>query len=326
MELLIGFCAFLTIALVALAVVRLVTAPRARLRGRIATLARQDQPAADGHDLRFLRMQRYSDLPILQRLLQGTRYAEALADDLDRAGIRLSVGEYLSLSLLAAIVGAVGAYLILPSGPVRALGAAGMVVLLGLVIPRMVVRSRLNRRRARFETELPEGLDILARSLRTGNGLLVSIDALVEQLPGATGEEFGRIRQEITAGVGVEDALIELDRRVRSPDLHIVVTAFLVQREVGGNLAEILGNVAATMRERLRLRRELEAQTSEQRFSVWIVAAVPPFILGALTLLNPSLISPMFGHTAGLAVLGIAALLEVGGVLMLRWLVASFEV
>jgi tight adherence protein B len=124
----------------------------------------------------------------------------------------------------------------------------------------------------------------------------------------------------------VEDALLELDRRMDSPDLHIVITAFLVQREVGGNLAEILGNVAATMRERAMLRQELEALTSQQRFATWVVSAVPPIILVALALMNPGLVTPMFHHTAGWIVLGTAALLELTGVLVLRWMVSSFEV
>jgi tight adherence protein B len=326
MEFLIAFCAFLTVAVAALAVVQLITAPRARLRGRVATLANEELPQADPGDRRFLRMQRYSDLPALQRLLQGTHYAETLADELDRAAIPLRVGEFLSISLLAAIAGAAATYLLLPAGPVRALGALGMVLLLGVLVPRQVVQTRLRSRRARFEQALPDSLDILARSLRAGSGLLVSVDALVEQFPGVTGEEFGRMRQEIAAGVGIEDALSELDRRLQSPDLHIVITAFMVQREVGGNLAEILGNVAATMRERVTLRRQLQAHTSEQRFATWIVAGVPPFILGALWLMNPSLMAPMFSQTAGWIVLGIAGLFELCGVLTLRWLVASFEV
>jgi tight adherence protein B len=236
------------------------------------------------------------------------------------------VGEFLTLSLLAAIVSATAAYLFLPAGPLRAGGALVAVLLCGLVIPHRVVRMRLRSRSTRFEGELPDGLDILARSLRAGNGLLISIDALAEQLPGPTGMEFARMRQEIAAGVGVEDALLELDRRMDSPDLHIVITAFLVQREVGGNLAEILGNVAATMRERAMLRQELEALTSQQRFATWVVSAVPPIILVALALMNPGLVTPMFHHTAGWIVLGTAALLELTGVLVLRWMVSSFEV
>jgi tight adherence protein B len=326
MELVIGFCAFLTVALAATAMIQSITAPRARLRSRVAAIAEGEAVGAPRGDARLLRMQRYSDLPLLQRLLQGTRYAERLADELDRAAIPLRVGEFLSLSLLAAILSAALAYLFLPAGPLRAAAALVAVLLFGLVIPNRVVRMRLGRRSARFEAELPDGLDILARSLRAGNGLLISIDALTEQLPGPTGMEFARMRQEIAAGVGVEDALLELDRRMRSSDLHIVITAFLVQREVGGNLAEILGNVAATMRERASLRQELEAQTSQQRFATWVISGAPPFILIALALMYPGFVTPMFHHTAGWIVLGIAGLLELTGVLVLRWLVSSFEV
>lgn len=325
MLLLIGFCAFVTVALLAVGVLRLVMAPRARLHARLALVTDAGGVAAPP-DRSMLRVQNYSDLPLLQRFLQGTARAERLADELDRAAISIRVGEFYALSVLAGVVSGVAVYLLTPSGSLGGVAALATMVAVGVLLPRRTVHWRLRRRIARFSAQLPDALDILARSLRAGNGLLVSIDALVEQMRGVVGDEFSRMRREIAAGVGVEDALRELDRRMGSRDLHIVVTAFLVQREVGGNLAEILDNVARTMRERVDLRGELVAITSQQRFATWVVSAVPPFILGMLFLINPALTQSMFSYTAGWIVLGIAITLEVCGILVLRMLLTTFEV
>jgi tight adherence protein B len=244
---------------------------------------------------------------------------------LDRAGISLRVGEFLAISVVVGVFLAVLAHLLLPAGFVNILGMV-LALLVGLLIPHWILSRQMRRRRGQIEAALPDALDILARSMRAGNGLLISIDALVEQVPGPLSAEFGRMRQEIAVGVSTEEAFAELDRRVDSKDLHIIVTAVIVQREVGGNLAEILSNVASTIRERFMLRREVQALTAQERWATYIVAAVPPLILIAFSFIQPELITSLLSHTAGWIVLGVAGVLELTGYLVLRWLVASFEV
>ncbi len=325
MVVLIGLCAFLTMALLALAIGQGLSALRTRARERIALLASLDAPARAERAQALLRMQNYSGVPFLQRLLQNTASAERLADELDRAAVPLRVGEFLAFSLFVAVALALAAYRLLPGGP-PALAGAVVALLVGLWLPRRALRWRLHRRRAQFEAALPEALDVISRSIRAGNGLLTAIDGVIEQMPGPIGDEFGRMRVEIAAGLGLEAALQELDRRVDSQDLHIVVTAFLIQREVGGNLTEILDNVAATMRGRMTLRREMRALTSQQRYGAYVIAAVPPGIVLLITLTNPQFIAPLYASTVGWIALGVAATLELVGVLTLRWIITSFEV
>lgn len=325
MVLLIGLCAFLTAALLALAVGQGLSARRTRARERVALLASFDAPTRAERAQALLRMQNYSGVPFLQRILQRMASAERLADELDRAAVPLRVGEFLALSVLLALALATATYRLLPDG-LPALAGAAAALLVGLWLPRRMLRWRLHRRRARFEAALPEALDIISRSIRAGNGLLTAIDGLVEQMPGPIADEFGRMRLEIAAGLGLEEALRELDRRVDSQDLHIVVTAFLIQREVGGNLTEILDNVAATMRGRMTLRREMRALTSQQRYGAYVIAAVPPGIVLLITLTNPQFIAPLYASTPGWIALGVAATLELIGILTLRWIITSFEV
>jgi tight adherence protein B len=326
MVLLIALSAFATVALFALGVGRSLSASRVQLRARVAGIADSDWVLDPQRgDRRLLRMQDYSSLPLLQRLLAGTTRAEQIADELDRAAVPLRVGELLAISVLVGLVAAFGVYIFVPAWATR-LVLVPLAFLLGVLLPRWVVRFRLKSRRRHVEAQLPDALDIMSRSLRAGSGLLISMDAVVEQIGGPIGDEFSRMRQEIGAGLGVEDAMRELDRRVASQDLHIVVTAFLVQREVGGNLTEILDNVSKTVRERISLRNELQALTSQQRFSSYIVAAVPPLILVAFYFINPEGVQMMFTRTSGLIVLGIAAAMEIVGMFVLRLLITSFEV
>lgn len=323
MLMLIGVSAFACVAFAALLVMRVLNARREALRGRVDMLAAYGAGGRPA-DARLLRMQNYSTLPWLQRHLQGMARAERLADDLERAAIRLRVGEFLAFSLIAGALCGVIAYRFLPGGVIQLAGMLAALAL-GFLLPRRIVSTRIRRRRAQFDALLPEALDILSRSIRTGNGLLISIDTLVEQMPGVIGAEFGRMRRDVTAGISLEDALQELDGRMKSPDLHIVITALLVQREVGGNLTEILDNVSRTMRQRTTLRREMRVLAAQQRYGAWIIALIPPAFVLMMYVFSNDFITPLFQSSFGLVCIGIAVTLEILGALALK-LVTSFEV
>jgi tight adherence protein B len=145
-------------------------------------------------------------------------------------------------------------------------------------------------------------------------------------MDGAIADEMGRTRQEIAAGLGAEDAFRGLDERVKSKDLHIVVTAIQIQREVGGNLAEILSNVATTMRERIRARDDMNALASRQRLTSYCITAVPGGILLLMQMFAPEMVRPLFTTDGGRVILSIAGALVVAGFLIMRQIVASFEV
>ena len=326
MILLIALCAFLSVSLFAIGVARSISAPRARLRERIEQIARGEMNAADDfRGRRLLRMQNYSSLPVLRDMLQHSMRAERIADELDRAAIPLRVGEYLLIRVGAGLIFTLWARILMPAGGVR-IAAMLMFFLVGMIAPRLVLKSRLKRRRAAVEASLPDALDMIARSLRAGSGLLTAIEIVVEQIGGALSDEFGRLRREIAAGLGTEEAFRELGRRVGSKDLDIVITAILIQREVGGNLAEILGNVAGTMRERTVIRNEMNSMTSRQRLSAYLIAAVPVAVLIGMTIMLPDATRPLFERQGGRMLLAVAGGLELLGFLTIRHLSSSFEV
>jgi tight adherence protein B len=324
MEILIGVSAFVAVALLAAAVGRRLSAKRRRLHERMAQIAGSERTATAGSPL-ALRNQNYSRLPELQRLLQRSPRAERIADDLQRAALTIRVGEYLALCALFGLFAALAARLLFPGG------LAGVLLMLlafagGCLILPYYVRQRIRRRRQEFETNLPDALDIIGRGLITGSGLLAAIDSVCDQMGGVVATEFARVRQEISVGLPIEAAFRGLDERMQSKDVHIVVTAILIQREVGGNLAEIMEHVAATMRERVSLRNEMKSLTGRQHLTSYIVAAVPVCMLVFLIFVQAEVMRLALNHTLGRMMLASAAALVVTGFLTIRWLVASFEV
>src|SRR5262245_17725172 len=260
MVVLISLSAFLTVTLLAFALGRQLFGERALLRARVQAVATDDYARRGTTPRPLLRMENYSSLPFLREYLKRRPSSERIADELEAAGVALRVGEYMMLRVAVGLVAATLVRWFLPpsavGGDLISLALMVIVFLAGTRIPRMVVRRLIRRRLAQVEAQLPDALDMISRSLRAGGGLLAAIDAMVEQMSGPVAAEFGRTRQEIATGLSVDAAFRALDRRLPSKDVHIVVTAILIQREVGGNLAEILDNVASTIRERLRLRGE----------------------------------------------------------------------
>jgi tight adherence protein B len=323
---LIFVCAFGCITLLAIALGRQASAPRARLRARLDAVAHGEvSPLQEFQGRRMLRMQNYSALPVLREALQRSSRAERIADDLERAAIPLRVGEYLMMRIGVGLICALLARTLVPAGAVGFLVLV-LAFLLGALLPRWVVMARIRRRRNQIEAALPDALDMISRALRTGSGLLQSIETVVEQMNGAISDEFGRTRQEIAAGLGAEDAFRGLDERVKSKDLHIIVTAIQIQREVGGNLAEILSNVGATMRERVRTRDDMRALTSRQRLTAYLMAGVPVAILGVLMATAPEVVRPLFTTELGRILLAIAAALVLAGFITMYQIASSFEV
>jgi tight adherence protein B len=165
---------------------------------------------------------------------------------------------------------------------------------------------------------LPDILSILASSLRAGHSFLQGLDAVGREIGGPGGEEFGRLTAEIRLGKTVDTALIDLAERIGSDDFRWAVLAVTVQREVGGNLAEVLDTVADTMRERDQIRRQVEVLSAEGRLSLYILAGLPIVIGLYLALVNPEYISLLFSTQLGLVMIVTATCLEILGVYWMR--------
>jgi tight adherence protein B len=252
----------------------------------------------------------------------GTRFAESrgfserLDAELEAAGVSLRSGEFVVASALACLVFGVLAAALLRSW-VLALVLAGV----GAAFPTILLRSALSKRADRLREQLPDVLTIMASSLRAGHSFLQSLDTVAKEIAAPAASEFQRVVAEIRLGRPAEDALESLAVRVGSADFKWAVLAVNIQREVGGNLAEILDTVADTLRERAMLRRQIKVLTAEGRLSAWVLGLLPFGIALYMFAVNPSYIGLLFHNTYGIIMLIVAGCLLVAGVLWMKKIV-----
>ena len=209
-------------------------------------------------------------------------FAASIKEDLARADISLTVTEYLLIRVgLVVLFSALG-FLIQ-----RNLLVALILGVVGLFLPTVYVRTRQSGRLKKFDSQLPDVLDHIQGSLRAGYGLLQAVEWVAKQLPNPAGAEFDRVIREVQLGRGLMEALESMVRRIPSDDLALIVTAIKIQYEVGGSLAEILEVVAHTIRERVRIMREIQVLTSQQRYSGYVLMVMPIALAIFLIIFNP---------------------------------------
>jgi tight adherence protein B len=189
----------------------------------------------------------------------------------------------------------------------------------GLFLPTIYVRSRQTRRLRKFDSQLPDVLDHLQGSLRAGYGLLQAVEWVSRQLPDPAGLEFDRVIREVQLGRGLMEALESMVRRIPSDDLSLIVTAIKIQYEVGGSLAEILEIVSHTIRERVRIMREINVLTSQQRYSGYVLMIMPIALAIFLIIINPEYEMRLFEPGPTLCIpIGAAVLMFLGYIIMRR--------
>jgi tight adherence protein B len=226
----------------------------------------------------------------LDRLLAGRGFAERIRRDLAQADIKLTVGEYLALHVLLAF-GLFGLGWLVFGSRLLAL----LTALASFFIPRMYVGFRQRRRLRQFDSQLGDMLNLVVNGLRAGYSSLQALESVAREMPEPISVEFHRVVQEIQLGLSQEAALANLVRRVPSADLDFVVTAINVQREVGGNLAEILDTISHTIRERVRIKGEIATLTAQGQITAWIISLLPIGLAIFLFVINRTYMQNMFG-------------------------------
>jgi tight adherence protein B len=255
-----------------------------------------------------------SAVALTDKMVHGTRLETALASRLDQAALPLEPAEWLLLHAGAALALAVVLGLLGQARPTAIL----LGLALGAAAPLSLLRIRADRRKAAFDGQLADSLQLLAGSLRAGYSVPQAVDAIVREGEEPMSTELGRALVEARLGLPLEDALESVARRMGSVDFSWVVMTLRIQRDVGGNLAEVLSNVAATMRERERLRRQVRVLSAEGRLSAWILGLLPLVFGGYLLLVRPQYLQPLWTTTLGWLMLVSAAVLFAAGVVWLR--------
>ena len=283
-----------------------------------STPAREAYEASSSHVL--IRDEELSTLPWLDRALGNWSKIGTLTTLLSQAGISTKPGQI----LLTTGVLAAAAYLILYSF----LGIAWMGAVAALVVGSIPIVTILLRRRARlraFEKNFPEAIDLLARAVRAGHALYNGIEIVGQEMNEPLAGEFRKTFEEQRLGLEFREALTNLTKRVPSQDVKFFAAALTIQDETGGNLAEILSNLAATVRERFKIRGDVRVKTAQGRMTAVILTSLPPSMLIVLNFMNPGYSRVLFTDPYGITALSVAAALQVVGAVIL-WRIVNIDV
>jgi len=290
------------------------------IRKRFEAVQRAEQRGNLTLGLQLVRDELLSDVPALNKLLVRWGWAKRFSDYIEQAGVRSKPGKILLLSM---VIG-VGAYLIVAvvSPYILIALAAG---LLAATIPMAVVAFKRTRRFREFEKHFPEALDLLARAVRAGHAITTGLEMVGKEMADPVAGEFRTTFEEQNFGLPLRDALLNLTERIPLLDVRFFVTAMLIQKETGGNLAEILDNLSRVIRERFRIRGEVRIRTAQGRMTAGILIALPPLMMFLLNTLNPTYMKPLFTETLGHWMLLIAGTLQLVGSIIL-WKIVHIEV
>jgi tight adherence protein B len=298
MTAILAFLVFLVVALAAFAVGSLLDERQGRARlikERLANVHKAPERAPD-EELALLRDQQLSQIPALDNLLRRSDRISAIQKTLAQAGMKLRAGNFLGLCALTGIAAGIGGLIVSKN-----LAIAWCALLVGLIIPYSYVSFRRSKRFEKFEELFPEAIDTLARAVRAGHAFTTALEMISDEVAEPVGGEFRKLYEEQKFGMPVRDALLNFADRIPLVDLKFFVTAVMLQRETGGNLAEILDNLSYVIRERFKIQRQVRVYTAQGRLTMGLLMAMPPIIVTVMVVLNPSFIRPLFqdpiGHT-----------------------------
>ena len=273
--------------------------------------------AGEQAQAKLLRERALSELPMLQRALARLRSARRLDRLIHQSGLDWTVSRVL---LMCAACGAAALFGAMRLAHLALLPALALGVLC-TALPLLYLRHQRGRRLRHIERQLPEALDLLTRALRAGHTFPIGMQMITEEMRGPIAMEFRLVHDEVSFGASLEQALANLSERVPITDLRYFVVSVLIQRESGGNLTEILGNLSRLIRDRLKLMSKIRVLSADGRLSGWIIALMPFALAGAFNLLNPKFMSTLWTDPIGISIVKYMLGLMAVGMLMLRQIV-----
>lgn len=261
----------------------------------------------------ILKQRFLSESPTMERLLLQVPRIHSIDRILEQSGIGWSVAKLLTYTCVAVIA------IILFSMVLHFPWFVTFVlcIMVSTVPLMMVLRARTNRLK-QFEIQLPEVADLISRSLRAGHAFPSAIQMVSEEMPDPAATEFRITFDEINYGIGMNDALQNLAIRVPLTDLRYFVIAVLIQRESGGNLAEILCNISKIIRDRLKLYAQIRVLSAEGKMSAWVLGLLPFAVGSVISILNPKYMHALFTDPAGIKMVSVAAVMIVVGIIWMR--------
>lgn len=250
------------------------------------------------------------------KLLSNIRHARGLDFKMQQAGIPLLGTEFLILIAISMAVA-----FVVSSFVARKL-YVGLFAALGVAMAEWVyVLIRIDRREAAFTNQLGDCLTMVANAMRAGFSFLQAMDLISKEMEPPISDEFKHVMRDINLGASVEHALDDMDKRVNSPDFSLVVTAVLIQQQVGGDLAHILDTISETIQDRIRMRREVKTLTAQGRMSGWVLVALPVITGFLISATSPGYMEPLFNEKIGQIAIVIAIVMDIIGYIVIQRIV-----
>jgi tight adherence protein B len=309
---------FLVVALAVFAMVSLLDQRSARARlikDRLANERKAPELAAE-EELALLRDEQLSQIPALDTLLRRSSRVTEIQKMLTQGGLSMRAGNFLGFSALAGVVACTVAYVL-----IKRVEVAWVALLVGFLLPYSYASYQRNKRFEKFEELFPEAIDTLARAVRAGHAFTTALEMITNEVAEPVAGEFRQLYEEQKFGMPVRDALMNLTERMPLVDVKFFVTAVMLQRETGGNLAEILDNLSYVIRERFKIQRQVRVYTAQGRLTMALLMGMPPIIVVVMLLLNPNFIRPLFADPIGHTLLVAGIILQTVGYFVIRKIV-----
>jgi tight adherence protein B len=265
-----------------------------RLDTRLQEVSQPIERVEDTNAKMLVKVQTVGPLPAVDRLLANTTKGSGLGRWIDQSGMKLSLSGVLLMACGLGVLLALIAGMIVRSSYALPVGAA-----IGFSLPFVFLSFRRTRRLRAFEEQFPDGLDLISRALKAGHAFATGLKMVADEMPEPVGPEFRKTFDEQNFGLPLKDALDNLTARVPSLDVRFFATAVLIQRETGGNLAEILENLAHVVRERFKILRQVRVYTAHGRFTGYVLLALPAVLCIALSFINPEHMNLLFRERMG---------------------------
>jgi tight adherence protein B len=286
---------------------------RARLiKERLANERKAPELAAE-EELALLRDEQLSQIPALDNLLRRSTRVSDIQKMLAQGGMSTRAGNFLGMSAAAGVVVTFVAYALS-----RRVEIAWVGMLLGFVLPYAYASYRRTKRFEKFEELFPEAIDTLARAVRAGHAFTTALEMISDEVAEPVAGEFRQLYEEQKFGMPVRDALLNLTERMPLVDVKFFVTAVMLQRETGGNLAEILDNLSYVIRERFKIQRQVRVYTAQGRLTMALLMGMPPIIVTVMLVVNPAFIRPLFSDPIGHGLLVAGITLQTVGYFVIR--------
>lgn len=247
------------------------------------------------------------------KVFAAKSYTKTMEQELISAAIPLRGEEFILINLLAIVAGGV-LMLVLTRNPIL----AWLGVVAGYILPRMAVKRAKQKRVQKFNAQIGDSLTIMANSLRAGFSFIQAMEMVGKEMPPPIADEFTRTLREMNLGTPTDEALGNITNRIQSDDLDLVMTAVMIQRQVGGNLSEVLDNISHTIRERIRIKGEIKTLTSQGRISGMIIGFLPVAIGLLLAVINPTYIGKLFTSSIGLGMLFAGGISQLIGIALIK--------